>query len=365
MKKNNKINSFSLSTLVVALSGAPFWGILTSYIFKLNGVYIIFSMPICFILSLLISKIFLKFFNIYPNANGINKILNIYGKTIGNILNFIIRITALLIYIFLAYRLASFLSSQYLIETNPIYIYIMILFVTLLLANKGLETLTRVSTISLFISLILFLFNIFNLIKYININNYLPISLESINVNNFVKSIVIFTLIYTVPMFFLYGTKKDNLIDKENYHKYHYIMNIISFIIVYSSSLVTLGIYGINLTNLFDYPLYTVLKKISVFSFIDSIENISSMLWILYSINASSTILLSLFENQKETYNQKNTIVSKITIMTIAFLIPLIFFSNNNFVETFEYVKYPIIVMIIILVIVTLSIFINKIKRRN
>ena len=31
MIKNDKINSFSLSTLIIALSGAPFWGILTSY----------------------------------------------------------------------------------------------------------------------------------------------------------------------------------------------------------------------------------------------------------------------------------------------------------------------------------------------
>ena len=30
--KNEKVNSFSLSILVITLSGAPFWGILTSYL---------------------------------------------------------------------------------------------------------------------------------------------------------------------------------------------------------------------------------------------------------------------------------------------------------------------------------------------
>ena len=36
MKNNEKTNSFSLSTLVIALSGAPFWGILTSYMIHIS-----------------------------------------------------------------------------------------------------------------------------------------------------------------------------------------------------------------------------------------------------------------------------------------------------------------------------------------
>ena len=35
--KNEKVNSFSLSILVITLSGAPFWGILTSYLLEKKG----------------------------------------------------------------------------------------------------------------------------------------------------------------------------------------------------------------------------------------------------------------------------------------------------------------------------------------
>ena len=55
-ESNEKINSFSLSTLVITLSGAPFWGILTSYLLYNSREATPISMIIGYILGLLISK---------------------------------------------------------------------------------------------------------------------------------------------------------------------------------------------------------------------------------------------------------------------------------------------------------------------
>ena len=54
MKNNEKTNSFSLSTLVIALSGAPFWGILTSYMIHISKTASLISMLIGFVLSLIL-----------------------------------------------------------------------------------------------------------------------------------------------------------------------------------------------------------------------------------------------------------------------------------------------------------------------
>ena len=74
MIKNEKINSFSLSTLIIALSSAPFWGILTSYMIHNSSKASLISMIIGFILSLILSFIFLKFFDSYPELFGSEKL---------------------------------------------------------------------------------------------------------------------------------------------------------------------------------------------------------------------------------------------------------------------------------------------------
>ena len=101
-------------------------------------------------------------------------------------------------------------------------------------------------------------------------------------------------------------------------------MYFISFIILSISTGITLGVYGIKIANLFDYSLYTVLKKISLFHFIDSIENISMVLWILYVLNASAMVLYSVISAVKETFNiNKNKIIIGV-LFALAILIPKI-----------------------------------------
>lgn len=355
MNKNNNINSISLSLFVISLIGAPFWGIISSRLFNIANTSLIITMPIGFILGLIIVKIILNYFdkkNIKPNKFNI-------------ILNIIIELISLFIYILISYRLAEFLSTQYLINTSSNYFYILILSITFYIANKGIETSSRVSTISIFIAILIFLFDFISLIKYVKIDNFLP--LFTINKIDFIKSILLFSLIYVFSIFSLFGTNKEIIMDKEKYNKYHYIMSIISFLIIYGSTIVTLGIYGINLVNLFDYPLYTVLKKISLFSFIDSIENISVMLWMIFTINASSIILINIFNNQKEILKikDKNIKYSKIIFFLLSFFIPYFFLTNNNYIETFEYTKIPNTLIIILLSIIILSNIIFKIKSRN
>ena len=92
MKNNEKTNSFSLSTLVIALSGAPFWGILTSYMIHISKTASLISMLIGFVLSLILSLIFLKFFGnvekfILATMITANQMMNILNGEI----NFIVK----------------------------------------------------------------------------------------------------------------------------------------------------------------------------------------------------------------------------------------------------------------------------------
>ena len=99
--------------------------------------------------------------------------------------------------------------------------------------------------------------------------NYYPL----INTSklNIMKSAFMFSIFFSTPFTYINIIKKNNLTDKNKFTKKYHLMHIISFLLITTAIIITLGLYGIHLSNLFDYPLYTVLKKISLFDFIDSI----------------------------------------------------------------------------------------------
>lgn len=353
-----KINSFSLCSIVIGLSGAAYWGILSTFVLETSKNDTFISLIIGFILSLIIFKLFVNFFNKKTDLTIIGKNKLVYGK-FSYVINIIFIAVSLSLYIFQTYRLTSFLSSQYLINTPKIFLHLLIILTTFYIANKDIETITRVSIISLFLAIVIYMFDAFSLVGYVKIDNYLPILNTSYK--NILSSSIVFAAYFSGPSLYINSIKKDQITDKEKFNKVFYALFTLSFILLLLATLITVGNYGIELTNMFDYPLYTVLKKINILSFIDSVENISIMLWILYIINSSNMILYSAINSVKETFNLKNNKYSIIILLLLSVLIPYILFMKNNFVETFDYIIVPFstIVLEIIIIFIT-SILIKK-----
>lgn len=339
--KDKKINCLSLLSMIVSLCISSFYGITSSYLLNIGKTTIIISMVIGYLLSLIFSLIVFKFFQYKEDLSFVNKVKHTYGK-LSIVINTLVIIASIIMYITFTNRLTSFLSTQYLVQTKKILILMPILFLTYHTANKGIETISRVSTISFFISILIYLFDIFGLIKHINIENYLP--LITISNNTILKSSLLFCAFFSLPIVFINVTNKGNLDDKKNFKKYFFLGHFISFLIVFSAIFVTVGVYGINLCNEFDYPLYTVLKKISLFNFIDAVENASILFWIISSINTSTIILYFIFNNIKEAYNTKNNIPNYI-VMIISLILPFILFEKTIYLESYSSIIIPTIAM--------------------
>ena len=221
----------------------------------------------------------------------------------------------------LTYRLTTFLSSQYLVSTSKSILLVSTILLTYYLSSKGIETISRVSTISFYISIIIFIFDFISLLPQINFQNYLP--LINVKTSNIIISSIIFSFYFTIPIIHINIISMNQLEDKDKFSKYYYTMIIISFIMIFLSISTTIGVLGINISNLFDYPAYSVLKRIKLFSILDSLENISIMLWILYIINASSVMLSFISSSIKETFNIKSkaiTIINHINIYIYHYL---------------------------------------------
>lgn len=356
----DKINSFSLSTILFMINLAILFGIINSYLLNTSKTSTPISLLLGYLLSVILSLIPLKLFNTNENLNLSQKTKKAFGK-LSVLINIIYILTSLTLYILITYRLTSFISSQYLIETRKEFLLIPTLLITYYIANKGLETTTRLSQISFFICIAIFIFDALGLLTHINIQNLFPII--STSKHNILKSALTFSIFSSVPFTFINITNKNNLSDKKKFNKYYHTMHIISFIVITLAITITLGVYGIHVTNLFDYPLYTVLKKISLFNFLDSIENASIMLWPLALIIASSTILLFINNILDSTTKHSNKIKKAIPI--ISFIIPYTLLMNNTLIETFKYLIIPTITVIIIQSTNLLTLIILKLREKT
>ena len=360
--KQDKINSFGVCTIICALCSAPFYGIFSSYTLNKAKNSTIISLIIGYILSLIISTIILYYFKQKGN-HSLVCILKTQFNKLSTLLIILFLLCSLTGYILLTYRLTTFLSNQYLVQTPKYFLSISIILLTYYISTKGIETLSRVSTISFYISTIIFLFDFFSLLPQINIQNYFPII--TVSHKDILISALIFSFYFSIPIIHINIINTNNIEDNNHFNKYYYSMISLSFIIIFLSMCTAIGVSGININNLFDYPFYTILKRIKLFSFLDSIENVSIMLWIFYIINASSMMFFFIKESIKETFNltNKKSNITNIILLIISFCIPNYIFLKNNYNESYNYIWIPFTFLGIMFLIIIFSLIKSKLDK--
>ena len=362
MNQTEKVNSFSMSTLVVASSGVSLWGILGAFLFHTSGNATLLSMTIGFILSFIIVYIYLKFFNMEPGLSIAGKVKSVYGK-LGMVANILFIVLILVVYVFYTYRLTAFLSSQYMVGTVKIYFHIIILAITFCIAKNGVGTLVRVSTISMFICFFILAVNVFALYPSIDINNFLP--LFDASFKNIMLSSFVFSIYFSSPTICINVIKKNQLTDPEKFTKTYLKMYAISFLILFVAITAVLGIYGVRLCQIFDYPLYTILKRINILSFIESLENISIIIWILYIIITTSALLLTSINSIKEVFNFKSNKILFPILFALTLFIPENVYQSNRTIEMIQYIYIPLATKMLLVLFIILTLIIHKIKKKK
>ena len=332
--KNEKINSFGFSTLLLSLSSSAFYGTFSSYILYKTKTDSFLTIIIGFIISLIISNRILHLFNKYPNKSFTNR--NKPNKI--SILFYIV--LSMFTYTLLSLRLSTFISNQYLVNTPNYIILLMILLITFYTSTKGIETITRVSIITFFISIFIFIFDFISLIPQINTENFFPLFITSLK--DIIITSILFSIYFTTPITYLNSFKKNQIVDTKSFNKNYYIMIFTSIIIILLNMFTTIGVSGYHVNNLFDYPVYTTLKRIHLFSFLDSMENVSIMLWMLFIIN-SCNINIYFTNSLINDYYKPNKMlfmIIRLTIIIICF-ITSVFVFNDGFIESYSYIFLP------------------------
>ena len=92
----DKINSFSLSTILFSISIAVLFGIINSYLLNTSNTSTPISLFIGYIISIILSLIPLKLFNTHQDKNLTKKTKIAYGK-LSIIINIVYILTSLIL----------------------------------------------------------------------------------------------------------------------------------------------------------------------------------------------------------------------------------------------------------------------------
>lgn len=254
------------------------------------------------------------------------------------------------------FNTSNFIISQYLTNTSITLVTLILGITVYHTVNKGITTISKISIIYTIIIVSLLILGIIGIIPEIKLDNLKPI-LENGIKPPFLAALV-YTLLLTSPAYSFLIIPKSIIENNKKTTKYLLITYIITSITIFLICIISSSCLGRYLIKIYQYPVYITLKKISIFSFIDRIENFLSLQWIL-----SSFISLTIYiYNIKENINKKNNpLLNLILIITIILISTKIFKNNTNFNHYLGSIyPYILIIQLIIYIIISITIFIKK-----
>lgn len=356
----DKINCLQFASMMAMLLVASFIGIGMFSVIKASGVDAYISIVIAAIAGIFILLSFFVIYDYEPELNVSEKFKKVFGKPIGTILNIICLLIILTMGISAMFNLTTFITSQFLKETPPILVGFCFAFVIVLVNIKGIETLSRTCLVLLVISLTLFIIFIIGLIPEFQVSNLKPY-LEY----GFKRPIVgaIYNFLFNLlPIYLLLIVPKNSLVNKDKYRRYMWIFYGLSFIVKFSLIVITLGVLGIHLSSIYQYPEYIVMKHIKIFNFIDRIENVITIQW-LFGLFFNISFVVYYISNSIKPFNKSKVMPIIITILIL--FGSFVLFRNNTVFNDYTYTKVPYIRAILLLVYILLFIGVLVKKKVN
>lgn len=359
-----KISTLELSAIILIIIISLNSGINITILKDAVGINSWISLILAYIIGIIPLLLILYISNYKPNLSIQDKIKNLFGKYLGNFINYIITIIILILGITVLYNVNSFTTSQFLARTPIIISTILLVSLSIYHVSKGFNVISKVSQILMCINIALFIISAFTLFKETNLENFLPILKE--NTNNIIPSTLKIACINILPLIIILIIPKENITIKEKYNKTVIISYIIGTIISFLIIIGTYGVLGIHLVEAFEFPEYMVLKKVTLFGFLERIENIVSIQWIIGSYVYLTLIVYYISNtfnkncsNNNNKFKITNIIIGIILIISTKYLFKNTTFFNNYIINIFPYLILPIL---IILIILTIKIFINNRK---
>ncbi len=268
-----------------------------------------------------------------------NKIMGVIARVLLGIASFIIMIYSLVLY-------TTFTISFLLTTTPELYVLIPFLIIAIYLAFKGLKVITRVANVLMPFSIIAAILAFLGLSALFVLPNFEPILTTT--PLSFLKTALTFAGISTFPNILILHFNNET---KNNLKVY-----ILAGILIIATMICVNGVFGEALTKIFRFPEYMVLKQLKVFNFIEKVENIFSLIWVVDLFITLTMCIYSIKETLPYKFNKQITIG---IIIASAFLIDRIL-GFNYVLELEMYYILPIVALVLGISIIIIFMYLVK-----
>ncbi len=303
---------------------------------------------LCGVLGIIIGAIPVAVFIALRNFNDNMNISQIteyaFGK-FGKIISIILIIGAFIFVQTIFSDLVYFIRSQFLYKTSSIIIAIVFIIPLIYGLLKGLNTFAKTSLILFYVIIFTILFITFGLLGGINLDNLKP--MFTAKPTSLLYGSIMVVGYNVLPLFLLLAIPKCRI---ENYKIGKSVLfYILAILAVINAVFLTISVYGVNLSLLFEYPEFQLLKKVAIGEVIGKLESILSMEWIVAFFILILVGLYFITTMIKETFKLKEK-TNKGVIVAVCLLLliinPYIFTMNG---EANDALKGPILIMVYII----------------
>lgn len=354
-----KISYLEIISLVIIQTVTTFFGISVSILKEGAGINSWLSALISYVIGI-IPLIMIIYISNYKKDLKLNdKINNLFGKKIGLCINMVLSLLLISLAITLLYNINNFILSQFLYRTPFIVSSSLFMLLIIYNANKGLNVISKVAMLLLVLNIFLYTINISSLVQYIDISNFYP--LLKVNTNNIIPTAIKIASINYLPLITILVIPKDKLTTPKKYNKSLVIGYIIGAIISFGLVITTFGVLGIDLVNTFEYSEYIVLRKVKLLGFLERIENIISLQWIIGSYIYLTILVYTMTKSINIKSKKANKWITTIIGISLV-VITLLIFKDNTIFDNYIRNIFPYIIsgIILIYILLIIKIFISK-----
>lgn len=297
------------------------------------------------------------------SINGLAK--KSLGKIIGTIANILLVLFVILHASIILWNISNFISSQYLYRTPDIVIAILFLIPAIYAVFKGLKTIGRASVIFFLIGAVLFVMTAFSLFKLVEIHDLMPLFEHS--TGTMFKGSLSVVAYNMLPLAIFLIIPKDNVSNNKKLTKMMFISYCVGFLTIIIAALCTIGIFGTELSNMYIYPEFHLLKAIDASSFFQRIESIVAIQWLFDLLIALIMFIFFIKSSLKETFNIKDKIAKFIPIVVGIILLLILHYGLNNNVLVYDFLKqsYPTICICFMFGIPLIILIVSKIRKKT
>lgn len=294
------------------------------------------SIPISVIFIYLVNKII----DYEPDLNLPQKLIKLFNKKIGSIIIVLISIFILFMAILTYLTLNNFIQSQFLTRTPLMAIAIVLIITIFYILCKGINVISRTSNVLFYINIFLFIISFTGLISSFDFSNLKPMFTSSFT--DYLSGINSYYAFHITPVFLLTIIPK-NKINNPKIKKTLLISAILSTFTMFAVIFATLVTLGYELTALYEYPEFHVLKQATIVGASSRIESIL-VIQLIFDIFIYCTLILYFIGNSvKEIINVKK--INKVYfILCLLLLIGTIYGAKYNiYVDNLMVKTIPII----------------------